>query len=216
MATPTHAERLANAKLAIDNALNTPKIKEALADYGYNDKKLQEGLALYEAATQSFQTQQIEYGEQFDATQALQDLRETAYKSYIRLVKIARIAFENQSGIAAQLAINGPRKKDLIGWMEQADLFYKNALSQPKVLKALEAYGITAEKIEVAQAEMVAVSQARAEQVKGRGEAQNATKVKEIAMNALDEWMSSFIKIARIALEDSPQLLEVLGLVVPS
>ena len=34
MATPTHAERLANAKLAIDNALNTPKIKEALADYG--------------------------------------------------------------------------------------------------------------------------------------------------------------------------------------
>ena len=108
MATPTHAERLANAKLAIDNALNTPKIKEALADYGYNDKKLQEGLALYEAATQSFQTQQIEYGEQFDATQALQDLRETAYKSYIRLVKIARIAFGNQSGIAAQLAINGP------------------------------------------------------------------------------------------------------------
>lgn len=51
-------------------------------------------------------------------------------------------------------------------------------------------------------------------QLKEMGEAQKATGVKNEAVDALKDWMSDFISVSRIALEDSPQELEILGIVV--
>jgi hypothetical protein len=45
------------------------------------------------------------------------------------------------------------------------------------------------------------------------GEAQDATLRRDRAADALQEWYSDFIAIARIALEDNPQYLEMLGIV---
>lgn len=41
-----------------------------------------------------------------------------------------------------------------------------------------------------------------------RGENQQATKDKDKAFADLEKWVSEFYSIARIALEDKPQLLE--------
>ena len=51
---------------------------------------------------------------------------------------------------------------------------------------------------------------------KREGEAQQATKDRVAAMDALDEWMSDFVAIACIALEEIPQFLEKLGILEPS
>ena len=59
---------------------------------------------------------------------------------------------------------------------------------------------------------MLALSRPR----KREGEAQQATKDRVAAMDALDEWMSDFVAIARIALEEKPQFLEKLGILEPS
>lgn len=44
------------------------------------------------------------------------------------------------------------------------------------------------------------------------GEAQEATQDRDAALDAIDDWMAIFIAIARLALEDDPQLLEKLGI----
>jgi len=46
------------------------------------------------------------------------------------------------------------------------------------------------------------------------GESQDATQTKDKALAAISIWMRDFYDVAKIALDDSPQLLEVLGLSV--
>jgi hypothetical protein len=48
------------------------------------------------------------------------------------------------------------------------------------------------------------------------GEYQDTTKSKNAALFELKEWMDDFVGIAKIALYDKPQLLEVLGIFVRS
>ena len=55
---------------------------------------------------------------------------------------------------------------------------------------------------------MEAVESAEAGQEREKSEAQQATEHRDVAMDALDEWMSDFISIARVAFEDDPQQLE--------
>lgn len=62
---------------------------------------------------------------------------------------------------------------------------------------------------------MQAVAEANAVQEKEKGEAQEA-KLRDAALDALDQWMSDFIAIARLALEERPQYLKKLGVVEPS
>ena len=57
---------------------------------------------------------------------------------------------------------------------------------------------------------------ARAAYLREKGESQDATKQKDKAFGEMDDWMSAFYAVAKIALEDSPQLLESLGKFVRS
>ena len=60
------------------------------------------------------------------------------------------------------------------------------------------------------------MEQAYADYQKEKGESQQATKDKNNAFDALDKWVVRFFKVAKIALEDKPQLLESLGKTIRS
>lgn len=56
----------------------------------------------------------------------------------------------------------------------------------------------------------------RANSLREVGESKNATKARDAAMAAMQDWMTEFYAVARIALEEQPQLLEALGRPVKS
>lgn len=202
---------LHDAQVAIDNALNTPDILDALSLFGYTSDRLQQGKALYTTALTAQTTQQLEAGEQRTATAELEAHRAVASATYIRFVKIARVAFKRDAGIATQLDLNGDRKRALAGWLAQAHQFYTNALANPTVLAGFSEFGITPDKLQAGLAEVQAVEASNLTQEKEKGEAQAATQKRDEALDALQEWLSDYLAIAKVALEDNPQLLEALG-----
>jgi len=104
---------LHDAQVAIDNALSNPDILNALSDFGYTAERIQQGKALYTTALAAQTTQQMEAGEQKSATAELEANRAVANTTYMRFVKVARVAFKRDVGITAQLDSGGNRKRSL-------------------------------------------------------------------------------------------------------
>ena len=202
---------LSEAQLAIDNSLNNPQILAAVKDFGYGTERLNQGKALYNALAAAQLEKSSESGEQISASEAVQAQWEMAKKSYMRLVKVARVALKKEGGAIAQLALSGKRKESLSGWLSQANQFYQNALSSPAILKALKEFGITDKKLKAGLKEIEAVEAANLVQEKEKGEAQAATKRRDAALDAMQDWLSDYLAIAKVALEEEPQLLEGLG-----
>ncbi len=204
------------AQNAIANALEHEKVRMALESFGYDLEKLEEGLSLYEKADSLNGRQQREYNEQKASTHALTTARREADKQYMLHLKVARIALRDNPNAIISLQLKGDRKRSFAGWLEQARVFYANALGDEEILAELGNYNITREILEEVSAAIDGVEQMYSQQMKEKGDAQAATKERDQAMDALQAWMSDFKAIARLALRDQLQYLEVLGIVEPS
>jgi len=208
--------KLLFAQNAINNSIYNAEINPLVAKFGYYEAKMQLGKGLYENAAELQNKHAKEYGEQYDATDALKMSKALANKTYMKHVKLARIGLKGDRGAAESLQLSGDRKTSISGWLKQANVFYANAPESPKVLEALAEYGITKQKLKAA-AKLVEDVQAKYNiQLKEKGEAQTATQLRDEALDKLQDWIGEFIAVAHIALEDHPQYLEILGIVEPS
>ncbi len=212
MTNQTIESKLLFANSVITNA-GKPQLAEPLASYGYDETRLQEGSQLLANAETLQAAQKREYGEQYAATDALDAARTTANGFYMPHVKIARVALAKDRGLWESLLLTGDRAQSDSGWLKQAKTFYTNAIASPDVQEKMGKYNITLEKLQEGQAAVKDVELKLAAQLKEKGEAQQATVDRDFAFDDLQEWMSEFIAIAHIALEDKPQHLEMLGIV---
>jgi hypothetical protein len=114
------------------------------------------------------------------------------------------------------LEISGSLPVAYVKWLETVRKFYNISVSNPDIQTSLSRLKITGDDLNAAQALIPEVEAARAAYLKEKGESQDATTIKDTAFVKLDDWMSEFYAVAKIAMEDNPQLLEALGKVVKS
>ncbi len=81
-------------------------------------------------------------------------------------------------------------------------------------LQKLAQFKITPDTIAVCIEDIALLEKSRAIYHREIGELQEATKMKDIVLEELDEWMKDFYAVAKIAMENQPQLLESIGLKV--
>ena len=205
---------IVKAGTAINNSLQNQELQQMLAEYGYNAEKLTGGKVLLENASTLNIIQVKEEGEKTGATNLRDKTWEHAHKDYMRFVKIARIAFANEPGTWQSLGLSGDRKESISGWLAQATQFYTNLSGNQPWMVKMAGYGITEEKLTAGRALVKEVENATNRQKTEMGEAQEATRLRDEAADTLQAWYSNFIAIARIALEDKPQYLEMLGIVI--
>lgn len=209
----TISAEIAMAQIAIENSLNHARIQKQLAVYSYDRKKMLEGKGLLQEVQMLQLVKQDKYGKQYETSDALQAQIQEVKKLYGQHIRIARVAFENQRGILEQLQLKGRRKSDVLGLQEQIHTFYSKIET---FSKEISKYNISPEELAQAKAMVEAIGAARQQQLQSKGDAQDATQKRNEKRRALKTWISQFKKVARIALTDEPQLLEVLGIMVPS
>ena len=212
---PNFKKRLDDFLLAsqvmIDNAIADGEIKEKLAKFGYDEKKLNNGKTLFTELINLYNNQKKELGDKIEATKEQNDAYNASHKEYIKSVKVARVALQKNAK-AASLLLDGDRKKSISGYIEQANAFYTNLLGDADLLYAMAEFGYGKEKLLADHGLMDELIKKVETQAKETGEAQAATEKRDKKIDELDSWLADLKKIAMIAFEDDRQKLEKLGI----
>lgn len=204
-------ERLERHRVMLFNAKNTSAIAKRMATFGFNGNKMLKGIAMLDDVLEAQSQKDTQYGAQKSATDALNTEWYTFKKTYNEHVALARIAYREDSGAYSTLNLDETRQATMGAWLTQATSFYQQLTAYAD---GMARFGVSAEDIQTAQAQIQALKNLRDTQLQRKGAAQDATDQRNQAMEALDEWMNEFRQIARIAMKDNPQLLETLGIVV--
>ena len=203
----TIAQQLNSAQLAISNSLSDPEIQSLVAQFGYPADKLSPGKALYDCALSAVNAEKSAAGTQQESTRLLAQAEKSARDAYQSLAKVARAVFLKDKSQLNALGLNGSTPKDTAGFLAAAYTLFDNA----RTLPALADYGYDSPKLQSERAKIAAYDTANQQQEAAKGAAQQSTRGQDAALGALNAWTSQYLKIARVALRDKPQLLEKLG-----
>lgn len=202
--------------LALKNAQKQEEIATMLAEFGYDKAVIEVGKRLCSEANNAYDTNRAETNEQGAAYARFDQKRQTLKKEYSLFRKKAKVVFRKTPLTLSQLAITGEIPTVYVNWIEGVRKFCKVALADQEIINALQPLRVTAEDLNATLALCDEVDSLRAAYLIEKGESQNATKVKDAAFMALDDWMRDFYAVAKIALDEKPQLLEALGVLVRS
>lgn len=212
----TEAETLELYRVSLDNAENQPEIASIMAEFGYDTETIAQGKTLLSETRQAYDTNKTEDDETSAAYAEFSSLKAQLEATYSMHRKKAKVVFRNDSITLGKLAVSGSLPKAYIKWLETVRKFYTIALADTDIQSKLARLKITTDDLNAAATRITNLETARAEYLKEIGESQDATKAKDAAFAKMDDWMSEFYAVAKIALEDNPQLLESLGKLVRS
>ena len=205
-------EYLVRTRVALENVLNNPVITAALALFGFGAGRIGEGTVLLETAENLTQAQKVAYAGQHASTQALNQARATADGRYTLHHRLALLTFQDDDQTQETLDIHRRKQNSFSKWLCQVGQFYHRVLVNPEIIEALGRYNITQEDLQAGLALVNQVIQLDQEQEDAKGQAQQATRDRDAALENLSQWMSEFREVAKIALAGTPELYESLQL----
>lgn len=198
-------------RVALENAETQPEISAIMADLGYDSTVIADGKALLTKTRTAYDANKTEDDETSAAYADFSSKKEQLEDTFNIHRKKAKVVFRNDSLTADKLAISGTMPRTYIKWLEAAKKFYSVASVDTAVQGKLSRLKISVDDLTAANTLISELETARAVYLKEKGESQDATKGKDAAFAKIDDWMSEFYAVAKIGLEDNPQLLEALG-----
>jgi hypothetical protein len=197
-------ERLVIGSTTITNGMVDKEIRKNTAEFGYRQEHFDNALVILEKAQKLHHAQQWAQNDKEIATIALKEIFAEAKKKYMVCRKVARMLFGKDAPVKKTLGLEGLSKRSVAEWVEEAKNFYTNALGSEPILEKLSGFGITRETLEEGQKLVADVEKAQAYQEKKKGEAIAATEARDKALKELEDWVTSFWKVCRIAMGDQP------------
>jgi hypothetical protein len=206
----TRASQVNFANKLITNSQKVPEIKTAMAEYGYTTAKYTAGKKLATAVEESLSERSIERGGQKVATQDELTAKQDAVAAYQSVAQISKKVLT--PGERDKLGLPARQPRTTAAFITAAYTVFDNLAAT----EALADYGYTPEKIAAERAKIEAYDQADQAQAEAKGAKEQGTQDQDAAFAALNEWVSTYVTVAKLALRKKPQLLEKLGIKVRS
>ncbi|MGB3587965.1 MAG: hypothetical protein WBA23_15560 [Tunicatimonas sp.] len=204
-------ELLVQVDVAVQAALTVSELTEAFQTGGFGPDKVKAGLALMKEVT-IWQDRQTATANNVRVTQrAYRTAKEMINSLYFQHLEAARFMYRGDEAMKYTLQLPGPRQTRFAAWFEQVRTFYTNV--DPK---ALSPFGVQAKEVTEVRKLLDQLSELQVLRNDARRQAQQTTRNKQLALNDLRNWFRHFINAAKFVCHDEPQLLESMGIVVPS
>jgi hypothetical protein len=206
------SEKLTVYGNAIENALNHSEIKPRLEELGFDETKVNEGQALLTTAKEKYNANIIDADETGEARKAFESKQAEMNTVFAKQRKIAKAVYRNDAEMKARLRVDESIPSGYPKWQNLLHHFYTAVNSNPSTIAALGTLRVSADDLTAAASLLQEVENAKAAYDREMAEDQTATAQKNAAIEALTDWMDDFYEVAKIAMEDEPQLLELLGM----
>lgn len=201
-------------RVALDNAENQPQIATTMAEFGYDTEELQKGKQIWQNASNAYNLNKTEDDETNEAYATFVAKKENVEDAYSLHRKKARVVFRSDNITLEKLGIKGSMPQAYVKWLEVVKKFYATAATDTAIQAKLARLKVSPDDLAATNTLVSELETARSEYMREKGESQDATRTKDEAIAKLDDWMRDFYAVARIGLEDHPQLLESLGKIV--
>ena len=212
MKTTSVAKLLEAVELALRGITENKELQKKMSGYGFTPQRTQEGKALAENLRLMSSTREQHQGDTRRLSHRIKQDSLTTREVFRDHVAIAKAAFRTEPLVIQELKI---QKLYSIQWKwtQQALDFYSQA---PAHMERLQQYGATAESFQQNQAAVEALLDMKAQRLQKKGKAEHSTQERNQKIKELRAWYGGFRKLARIAFQETPQLLETFGIVVRS
>ena len=215
MASKTLTQKLESARLLIFNSKD-PQVAPLLQQLGIDDDYIGEGIARYNETMGLVDSQRKEYQEQNLTYDKFYLEKDDAEANFSRLLKLVRVLSRKDEDLQNRLQIQSGPIYGLEAWIDNAIAFYNRLLNEPDFLVTLQRFKVTPESLRSDQEAIANLRQLRNEATADKGQAQEATRLRNEKLEELNDYTIELRAIAEIALADRPQLLEKLGITVRS
>lgn len=204
----TDQELLQRVGIVFENIKTQPELKTELAEYGYDEAEIAKGKTLYDKALAEYQKNIKEGQEETSAHHLFRQKLDELTSIYATDRKKARIIFKDQPDALTNLRLKGRTAVSISTIIDDTRVFYSTLQQNEALLLPLKRLKINAEHITQQIQKLAEVEKAYADYTREKGENQQATKDKNQALTNMEKWVREFYAVAKIALEDKPQLLE--------
>ncbi|WP_372474588.1 hypothetical protein AB4865_04755 [Capnocytophaga sp. ARDL2] len=210
----TNEEILQNSKVLFETLEKHQQIAEKLQDYGYGSEEIQKGKQLYAQARKSYTTNKQETEDEKIAYATFKALMDTATEAYRTHRGKAKLIFKNNPTAQISLALKGSPAVAILLLIEEMYSFYTKLKADTNLLTPLARLKIATDDVEKQLSNIAQIRDAYANYSQEKNENQQATKDKNKAFDALQEWMRDLYGYAKYALEEEEQFLQIFGKII--
>lgn len=187
-----------------------------LAAHGIDAAYLDEGDTRYQEVMQHMEAQKKEYQDEREAFDTFYGTKDQVEKAFINTRDAVKQLSKNNPDLQDRLRFSPMSKLPHGDWIQAGVEFYDSLLRETAFLERLARFNITVDRLNHEKQELEALRELRTRTLVDKGQAQEATRLRNQKLEELEDYCSLLKTMASIALQGRPQLMETLGVMVRS
>lgn len=204
------------SKEYILNAQKDPYISQQILNVGYDENRLNEGLAQQQTTNDSRQKLISAKNKAKALGTELRNLFKEKSKIFLADKQLLKSTFIRKIEIKERIGLYGITKRNVPGFIIQARNHYNSLITEVDILSQVSKFNITAETLAEKLAGIDELEEAHRKFMDADKAIEDATDVFEKEYGKLIDWIREFQNACRIVLKDRIQLLEKVGVMVRS